>query len=289
MALSVPHPGQATVLRSRYAQVFFAVVRRELRVFLRYPSWVVGMVIWPALFPLGYLLASRALAGPDGEGLTTFAHAAQTMNVQGFIVIGTTAWMWLNISLWSVGTSLRMDQVRGVLESNWLSPSPRFLLLLGTAASQALLALGQLGLSLLQFRFLLGIHFTPSVPGALAIMLLTVPWVYGLSMAFAAAVLRFKEANAMVYLVRGIFMIFAGITFPINVLPQWMERVAVYLPLTHSIRGFRDALLQGAGPAALQSELTFLFGSGIILVGLGYLTFQAVDRAMRRAGSVGHH
>lgn len=268
---------------------FAAVVRRELLIFLRYPSWVVGMVIWPVLFPLIYLLGSRALAGPQGEGLSAFARAAGTANVQGFIVVGTTAWMWLNMSLWSVGTSLRLDQVRGVLESNWLTPAPRFVLLLGTAASQAVLALCVLGLSLVEFRFLLGIRFSPNVPGALALVALTVPWVYGLAMAFAATVLRFKEANAMVYLVRGVFMVFAGITFPLSVLPEWMRQIAMYLPLTHTINGLRAALLETAGPAQLRGDVIFLFWSGVLLVVLGYSTFWTVDRLMRRAGTIGHH
>ncbi|HEU4798948.1 MAG TPA: ABC transporter permease [bacterium] len=289
MALTIPQTRGAVFSRTGYAGPLAAVVRRELRIFLRYPSWVVGMIIWPVLFPLIYLLGSRALAGPEGQGLSAFARLAGTSNVQGFIVIGTTAWMWLNITLWAVGTSLRTDQVRGVLESNWLTPAPRFALLLGTAASQAVLALAVLALSLVEFRVLLGIHFSANVGSAVAVVVLTIPWVYGLAMAFAAVVLRFKEANAMVYLVRGVFMVFAGITFPLTVLPDWMARVAAYLPLTHTIEALRAALLQGAGPAALRTHLAFLFWSGMLLLGLGYYTFHTVDRLMRRAGTVGHH
>jgi len=289
MALTVPHPCGVVPSRPSYAGPFAAVVRRELRIFLRYPSWVVGMIIWPVLFPLIYLFGSRALAGPEGQGLSAFARLAGTTNVQGFIVIGTTAWMWLNMTLWAVGTSLRTDQVRGVLESNWLTPVPRFVLLLGTAASHAVLALAVLVLSLVEFRVLLGIHFSPSVSGAAAVIALTIPWVYGLAMAFAAVVLRFKEANAMVYFVRGVFMVFAGITFPLSVLPDWMARIAAYMPLTHTIEAFRAALLQGAGPAALRVHLAFLFWSGLLLLALGYYVFRTVDRLMRRVGTVGHH
>ena len=266
-----------------------AVVRRELLVFSRYPSWILSLVIWPVLFPLVYLLGSRALTGPGGEGLPAFVRATSTENVRGFIVIGTTAWMWLNIALWNVGTSLRNDQVRGTLEGNWLTPASRFALLLGTAASQAMLSVVFLAISFADFAFLLGIKFSPNLPAALAIVAASIPWIYGLSVAFAALVLRFKEANAMVYLVRGVFMVFAGISFPLSVLPGWMRTAAGYLPLTHTIEGARAALLSGAGFADLRPSLVFLLWSGLVLFTLGYVSFEAVDRIVRRQGSVGHY
>jgi ABC-2 type transport system permease protein len=269
--------------------VLSAVVRRELRIWSRYPSWIISLIVWPLLFPLVYLFGSRALAGPGGEGMVAFAASAGTANVAGFIVVGTTSWMWLNITLWGVGTSLRTDQVKGVLESNWLTPAPRFAMLLGTAASQAVIALAFLTLSLLQFRLILGIRFDPNAAGTFAVLALTVPWLYGLAMAFAAVVLRFKEANAMVYFVRGLFMIFAGITFPLAALPGWMREVAAALPLTYTIDGLRRALLSGAGPAALRPQLLVLLGSGLALMALGYALFQAMDRHMRRTGSLAHH
>jgi ABC-2 type transport system permease protein len=266
-----------------------AVIRRELLVFSRYPSWVLSVVIWPVLFPLIYLLSSRALSGPGGEGLPAFVRAAGTDNIRGFIVIGTTAWMWLNITLWSVGTSLRTDQLRGVLESNWLTPTPRFALLLGTAASQALLSLGFLAVSFVEFTVLLGVDFEVNAAGALAVLAASIPWIYGLGITFAALVLRFKEATAMVCFVRGVFMVFAGISFPLSVLPGWMRGVAGGLPLTHTIDGARAALLAGAAPGDLRGSLGFLLWSGALLCATGYVCFQTVDRIVRRQGSVGHH
>jgi ABC-2 type transport system permease protein len=266
-----------------------AVIHRELLVFSRYPSWVLSVVIWPVLFPLIYLLSSRALTGPGGEGLAAFVRAAGTDNIRGFIVIGTTAWMWLNMTLWSVGTSLRTDQLRGVLESNWLTPTPRFALLLGTAVSQALLSLVFLAVGFVGFTVLLRVDFKVNAAGALAVLVASIPWIYGLGIAFAALVLRFKEANAIVYFVRGVFMVFAGISFPLSVLPGWMRGVAGGLPLTHTIDAARAALLAGAGPGDLRGSLGFLLWSGALLCATGYVCFHTVDRIVRRQGSVGHH
>ncbi len=67
----------------------WAVMRKETQVFFCYRSWIVGLMVWPVLFPLSYLFGGRALAGANGEGMAAFAEAASTTNYVGFIVIGT--------------------------------------------------------------------------------------------------------------------------------------------------------------------------------------------------------
>lgn len=269
--------------------VIWAVARREWLIFLRYPSWIIGSIVWPVLFPLAYLFGARALAGPDGEGIAAFARTAGTANYVGFIVVGTTAWMWLNVTLWSVGTSLRNEQLRGTLESNWLTPAPRFFILLGSALAHAANFLIFLAIGGLEFILLLGIRVDADPLGALAVVALTVPWVYGLGMAFAALVLWVKEAQAMVYFVRAIFLVFAGMSFPVAVLPEWMQRVAAWLPLTHYIAALRMALLEHAAPAAMGPALIFLAWSGVLLLAGGYVAFVLVDRRARRTGGLAQH
>ncbi len=48
------------------------VAKKEWLYFVRYPTWFIGLVIWPFIFPLAYILSARALSGPDGSGLALF-------------------------------------------------------------------------------------------------------------------------------------------------------------------------------------------------------------------------
>jgi ABC-2 type transport system permease protein len=105
------------------------MAQKEWIIFRRYPSWVIALFIWPLLFPIGFIFTARALSGPDQASLPAFAAYTGTTNYMGFIVIGTTLFMWLNITLWDIGFHLRNEQMRGTLESNWLSPVWRFGLL----------------------------------------------------------------------------------------------------------------------------------------------------------------
>ena len=123
---SLGQPGIASDLRA-----FFAIVRREWTIFTRYPSWIIGLFIWPLIFPMLYILTARALAGPDGSGMAVFMETTGATDFIGYIVIGTTVWMWQNIVLWDVGFSLRNEQMRGTSNQTGSRPPGDFLICLG--------------------------------------------------------------------------------------------------------------------------------------------------------------
>ena len=111
----------------------------------------------------------------------------------GYIAIGTTIWMWQNIVLWNVGFALREEQLRGTLESNWLSPSWRFSLLLGNSAVQMVTMLIFIGVSLLEFSLFFGVRFNGNPLLVLLMLLVCVPSIYGLGFAFASLVIAAKK------------------------------------------------------------------------------------------------
>ncbi len=266
-----------------------AVMKREWVIFLRYPSWVISLFIWPIIFPLSYVLTAQALSGRDGSGMAQFQAATGLHDYIGYIAVGTTIWMWQNVVLWNVGFSLRNEQLRGTLESNWLSPTWRFTYLLGSSAPQLLSMLMFLTVSAIEFVLFLGVQFQGSLWLTLLTILVAIPSVYGLGFAFASLVITLKEANAFVFLVRGIVMIFCGITFPISVLPDWMRPIADWLPQTYIIHAIRSASLSTDGLPAIMGDLKALALFGIFWLTVGYLVFNWMERRARRTGAIGQY
>jgi ABC-2 type transport system permease protein len=270
-------------------RALWAVMKREWVIFLRYPSWVISLFIWPIIFPLSYVLTAQALAGKDGSGLALFQASTGVTDITGYIAIGTTVWMWQNVVLWNVGFSLRNEQLRGTLESNWLSPTWRFAYLLGSSAPQLVSMLMFMTIAAIEFVLFLGVDFQGSLWLTLLVILIAIPSVYGLGFAFASLVITLKEANAFVFLVRGIVMIFCGITFPISILPGWMQPIAAWLPQTYIIHAFRSASLSGAGFAAIAGDLKVLALFGLFWLTVGFLVFNWMERRARRTGAIGQY
>lgn len=270
-------------------RALWAVVKREWMIFLRYPSWVISLFIWPIIFPLSYIFTAHALSGKNGIGMAQFQAATGVHDYTGYIAIGTIIWMWQNVVLWNIGFSLRNEQLRGTLESNWLSPTWRFAYLLGASAPQLLSMLMFLTVSAIEFVLVFGVRFEGSLWLTLLVLLAAIPSVYGLGFVFASLVINVKEANAFVFLVRGVVMVFCGITFPIAVLPDWMRPIADWLPQTYIIHAFRSASLSTAGLPAIAVDLKILALFGAFWLTFGYLIFNWMERRARRTGAIGQY
>lgn len=266
-----------------------AVARREWLYIVRYPTWIISLFIWPVIFPLAYILSARALSGPDGSGLAVFVARTGVSDYLGYIVVGTTIWMWQNVTLWNVGYALRNEQVRGTLETNWMSPAWRFAFLLGPSLVHMLSMAIFLSVSALEFGLIFGVRLNGDPLLALLLILLFSPSIYGLGMAFASLVIAAKEANNFVFLVRGLVMVFCGVTFPISVLPGWMQGVAALLPQTYMMRSFRAAALMNASFQDLLPDILALAGFGVFWLLAGYLLFNRMERHARRTGALGQY
>lgn len=289
-ALRAPGAQLARRSWSSELRVLAAVARKEWLIFRRYPSWIMAILIWPILFPFVYIFTARALSGPHGSTLPAFARAAGTTDYVSFIVVGTVLWMWLNMTLWDMGYFLRNEQMHGTLESTWLCPVWRISIMLGASLTKLATSVLFLGVTVLEFGLLLGIRLVRgNVALLMLIVLLMLPIIYGIGLIFGSLVIRFKEANALVFLVRGIFMVFCGITYPLAVLPAWMQGVAYVLPLTYAIRDIRAAALADAGIAAVAPDLARLAAFAVLLPAIGVIAFSLMERRARRTGTLSQY
>ena len=225
-----------------------------------------------------------------GRALAAFSALSGTTDYVSYVILGTAIWTWLNITLWDVGFSLRGEQMRGTLESNWLCPVWRLNLMLGASLTKMLTSTLFLVITVIETWLAFGIWMLQgNVALILLFLVLVMPSIYGIGLAFASLVIRFREANTMVFFVRGIFMIFCGMTYPLEVMPDWMQKAAAWLPLTYAVRGIRRVALTGATWSDVAPDLLRLAAFAIILPLIGYTAFHLVERRSRQTGVLGQY
>lgn len=263
-----------------------AVFRKEFIQFVRYPTWIISALIWPLIFPLMYILSALGMAGPDQSGLAAFKAATGTNSYMGFIVVGTMAWMWVNMTMWNFGSYLREEQIRGTLESTWLCPVNKVDLLLGGGLNNLLINFIMVAISIVEYKFIYGIDFKGNILVWVVMFLIMTPAVYGIGMLFSSVTLWLKEINATVNVVRGLMNMLCGITFPIAIMPIWMQNAAKAIPFTYGIEATRQIMINGASFSQVKFDIFMCLLEGAILLMLGRLAFMSIERKVRLAGSL---
>src|SRR5690606_24127091 len=129
-------PSGGAGIMAESVRAALAVFRKERIVLLRYPTWIVAVLVWPALFPPMHVLMATAISAPDARAVRASRSVSGTEDYVGYLLFGTTLWMILNMTLWNLGSHLRMEQIRGTLEATWTTAASRLGMLLGASGMQ---------------------------------------------------------------------------------------------------------------------------------------------------------
>ena len=279
---TLSRPSLATQLRA-----LFIIARKDWKVFWRYPLNAVSNVFQPIIWITPVYFMGKAFS-TNGQA-TGFAAYSGSGDYMSYILVGTVLTNFIMTVFWGMGYALKEDMDAGVLESNWLTPVSRLLILVGrtltsmlttTITSIAMLALGS---------FLFGFKPTGNTFAAILTAIPMLVGLYGFGFAFAGIILFMREANTMVdvgsFLVQG----FSGTNFPVKSLPYWLIPVSLMLPLTYGLDAIRGLLLKTRTLFPINVEIIILIVFMFVMLWLGSWFFYRVERRVRMLGTLGQH
>ena len=205
-----------------------------------------------------------------------------------FVSVGIAISSLLQLGLGRAVTVLRDEQLMGTLEPLLMTPTAPLTLQLGSLMYDLLYVPVRTALFLVLAAVVLHARFSVAGVGPMVLILLAViPFVWGLGLISAAAVVAFRKGSSLVG-VGGILLGTASSAyFPVTVLPGSLRVLARLNPVTVALDATREALLGGggfstAGPALLRLApwVAFSFAGGVFALRL------ALARERRR-GSLG--
>jgi ABC-2 type transport system permease protein len=215
-------------------------------------------------FPLLFLLIF------GGGFSNVIGQMAGGVDIVQFMYPGIIAQAVLTTSLFA-GVSIVSDREVGFLREILVAPLSRTGIVLGKAAGAAIVAL-------LQVLVLLVIAPIVDVPLGVEAVLLLVPTVALLSLVLSGLGILIgsfarSQQGFQLFMQMLVFpMIFlAGVFFPVDNVPLWMEVASKINPVTYGVDAIRQVLL-GPGPAVAGLGVTLLghtmtFGEEVVIVG----------------------
>jgi ABC-2 type transport system permease protein len=207
-----------------------------------------------------------------------------------FVTIGIAVTSFLQVSLARVTTAIRNEQLQGTLETLLLTPTAPATFQLGSAMYEIAYVPVRVVLFLGFAAVVFGVHYTVSgLPEAVAVLVVFVPFVWGLGVVSAAATLTYRRGTAIVGAGASILTITSGAYFPVTAFEKFpvLAWLARHNPVTYALLAIREALLGGAGWGPTLIAISFLLPVAAITLGAGVWAFRAALRREQRRGTLG--
>ncbi len=205
-----------------------------------------------------------------------------------FILVGIAFMDFLGQGLGALPIGIRDNQQAGTLEPMLLAPVNNMTLLLSFWMFRFLLSLVRTVL-LMSFGFLiLGFWHDADVVSVIAVVLPAIVAFFALGALSAAFVVLVKQGDPIRIAYTAMIAIFGGAFFPVQALPEWIQPLALLMPLTYALSGIRDGL-NGASPQDVLPQIIVLTVMAVVLMPIGLRAFSySIDRA-KREGALGEY
>lgn len=207
-----------------------------------------------------------------------------------FVAVGIAISSFMAVALGRVYNVIRQEQLQGTLESLFLTPTSSTTVQLGSVVYD----LAYVPVRTLLFFAMVTLLFPAQFEwsGLLpttAILLVFIPFVWGVGVMAAAWTLTFRRGTAIIGIFTTLMTLGAGTYFPTEVFPSWVQTLVQYLPLTVALRGARDTLLGGAGWAEVVLTIAYLVPFAVASMLGGLWAFRAALLRERRSGTLGSY
>jgi ABC-2 type transport system permease protein len=270
-----------------HLRAVWAIAWKNWLHFVRYPLNAIFRVVQPLMWltPI-YFLGQSFRTDAGNVGFTAYAGTSDYMS---FILVGSILSSYISSVFWGMGYALKTEMDEGVMESNWLTPVPRFAFLVGqTITNLITTTVINVGILVLGW-WLFGFTVTGSVWQAILVVLPMLLALYGFGFAFAALVLLIRDANMLVDVSDYVITLLSGSQFPVQVLPGFLLPIALALPLTYGFDVVRGILIQSKTLLPIPYEIGILLLFMAITIPAGYAIFRLVERRIKRLGTLGMH
>ncbi len=264
-----------------FGRAVWVIAYRELLRYLQERSRLVSSFAMPLIFLVVFGLGLGGTVGAVAQGVD-FAQ---------FVYPGIIAMSVVTTALFS-GLSVVWDREFGFLKEVLVAPLSRGGVVLGKATGGAVVALLQ-GMLMLVLAPALGVDVS------VALVLSLVPLLMVLALALAALGLlvasRMRSQQGFQVLTQVIvfpLIFMAGVFFPVQNAPEWMQVVSKLDPLTYGVDAIRQAFLSaGPGTPPDQDLGLVVFGhamtawqDALVVAGLGTALMLAAMWAFSRQG-----
>ncbi len=210
------------------------------------------------------------------DPLAVEAKATKTTNLTRFdyTVAGIVGFAIMSLAIFGMANTFPADKKTGSLRRMRATPLRSSQLILATALEYLLIGF----LSVVAMFIVAALVFDFSMRGSYlllaAFVLLGIFCLFGFGMAIGGWAKNENQSAPLSNLVAFPMMFLTGVFFPTYIMPQWLQNISQFLPLTPIIDGIRRITTENAGLFDLGTELGIIIGWTLIIYAVAFRVFR---------------
>ncbi len=257
-------------------------VQRNYFLTKRYFMWELVWLTYTTVnaMSITFIGAGVELVG-GGEG-------TDTERLMTFLLVGALIWSYLSMIFDVLSETVQWERWEGTIEYTFMSPTSRVTHLLGMGVYAVVYGILRtavvLGVAMLAFDLDLS---QANYWAALVVLAVCSISLVGFGVVAAVMPLLSPEKGQQVtYIISALLLLVSGVYYPVKVLPEWMQVIAQYSPVTYALEGSRAALQDGVGLSQLWGSIWPLLIMGAIFVPMGLFVFHLGESYAKRTGKL---
>lgn len=206
-----------------------------------------------------------------------------------FALLGMAVQLMAHPALTVFRAAVRSAQITGTFEAMLATRAHPAGVILASGLYELLTVFVRLIIMVLIVGILLGAELELANLGQVVVVLaMTLAAFAGIGLLSTAFTIAFKQTEPFTITLLSLSAVVSGVLYPTSVLPDWLERIAPLLPLTHALEVTRGLFIEGASPDSLGVSFAALAGFALLLpVGL-FVLMRSIEWA-KRTGSLAHY
>lgn len=261
------------------------LIRRDLQIYFSY-KLAVSMAFFSILFNFIYMV----LFGSIFEEEIVPILAQYGGNFISYLLIGSVGWGFIWSIMSQIAESLRTEMELGTLESIILTPTSIYTVIISYAIFGSFFGLLVIMGLLLIGYILFGINVFVSINlYTILILLLSLLIMIGMGMILGGLTFWVKNIGQTAPLLQSIAMLFSGIYFPITVLPEFIQPIALINPFYWSIEGLRMSLVQKISIYKINTIILILNLFSFIFLAIGAYTLRLGIKKAKKEGTLSYY
>ena len=197
-----------------------------------------------------------------------------------FLLPGIIAMAIMQMSIFSVSFVFADYKEKGILKRLMATPMRPYQFVAANIITRLLVALAQTAILMAIGVFFIKTQIIGSYPLIFLISTLGGIMFLGLGFVISGIAKTVETVPALANVVAFPMLFLSGIFFPIEAMPDLLRNVVQFLPLTYFANSLREVMGGGASFADIATNIYFMIGWSVLLIGLATFTFRFEEKRL---------